>query len=172
MVHAYRADDMWDVAANGQLKKLQQHIRARTSVHRAQHRVGGVDEPCAVSGWTALHFAAANGRFRAAKMLLEYGADIWTQTRSTGESAMHLAARNSQTRVVKLFLTCCDGLDEFVNDHDGNSVVHAACTSGNLDLVRVFFDRFSAQSLALLVEPGEFSEEIDDYLEEMLEGYL
>ncbi|GBG28900.1 Ankyrin repeat domain-containing protein 2 [Hondaea fermentalgiana] len=153
MVHAFRPREVWDAAADGDIKRLQQHIRARTAVYKPQRGgIAGVDEACPLSGWAPLHFAAANGRLQAVKLLLEHGADVWIRTRTSGETPLHLAARNGHVRLVKLLLACCDGIKELVNDLEGNSVVHAACVSNKLAVVRVFFDSLRVKAVRSVFE--------------------
>lgn len=56
-----------------------------------------------MTGWTALHEAACNGRLNVAQVLLHLGADIHSRT-NEGDTALHKAARWGRVDIVKLLL--------------------------------------------------------------------
>mmetsp|Transcript_11891 Transcript_11891/g.19357 ORF Transcript_11891/g.19357 Transcript_11891/m.19357 type:complete len:169 (+) Transcript_11891:95-601(+) len=159
------ANDFWDTASRGDLKRLQRHIRSRVVIRKPQ-ALAGIDEYCPWSGYTALHFAAGNGHFEAVRMLLEFGANVNSTTRKTKKTALHIACENGYAKIAALLLDCHDSVDELVQDERGRTALMYACECGKLRLVKLFFKHFPKLLLRDLVEPGYYSEEIDDYLED------
>jgi ankyrin repeat protein len=161
--------DLWDCAARGDVAALRQHVRSRVGV-RTPQRGAGIDEACPWTGLTALHAACANGRLRAATLLLEWGADPRATARDSRKTALHFCCENGHLRLAALLLELVDSARSLTTDRAGNSVLHAACQSGNLELVKLFFKRFPAKELSEMVEPGEFEESIDEFLDERLQA--
>ena len=54
-------------------------------------------------GWTALHYAAANGQDNIAKFLIDHGVDL-NATNEDGWTALHLLARNGHYSTVYTLL--------------------------------------------------------------------
>ena len=88
-------------------------------------------------GQTALMFAAGEGNTDAARLLLEFGADV--KTRSTaGFTPLLFAVRNNRPEMVKLLLN--QGAD--VNDRipDGTSALSMAILNADFDLAAQLLD--------------------------------
>jgi ankyrin repeat protein len=97
------------------------------------------DEPSLVTsysadGFTALHFAAFFGRFEAAALLIERGAEVDAFGRGwmTG-TAMHSAVSRLQSDVVRILLEA--GANPNVRQSAGWTPLHAAAMNGDLDSV-------------------------------------
>lgn len=61
------------------------------------------DAPIAEGGWTFLIFAAAQGDYRLAKLLLEYGADVNSKN-TMGRTALFFACKYGYEDIVKLLI--------------------------------------------------------------------
>ena len=99
------------------------------------------DEPSLVSsysgdGFTALHFAAFFGRYEAAVMLIERGAEVDAFGRGwmTG-TAMHSAVSRLQSDVVRILLDA--GANPNVRQSAGWTPLHAAAMNGDLTSVEL-----------------------------------
>ncbi|KAM7543177.1 hypothetical protein Aperf_G00000004618 [Anoplocephala perfoliata] len=77
-------------------------------------------------GYTALHYAARNGRLEICNILLKNGADITIATRSGGATALHRAAFSGHLDIVKLL--CSYAKDDIASllDSDGQTCLHSA----------------------------------------------
>lgn len=99
------------------------------------------DEPSLVTsysgdGFTALHFAAFFGRYEAAALLIERGAEVDALGRGwmTG-TAMHSAASRLQSDVVRILLEA--GANPKVRQSAGWTPLHAAAMNGDLTSVEL-----------------------------------
>lgn len=121
-----RADslDVFEAAAFGDVDRLTELL---------------ADEPSLVSsysgdGFTALHFAAFFGRYEAAALLIERGAEVDAFGRGwmTG-TAMHSAVSRLQSDVVRILLDA--GANPNVRQSAGWTPLHAAAMNGDLTSV-------------------------------------
>ena len=103
---------IWCPVVNGNLKKVQQMVS-----ERGQEWVHAVD----CSGYTALHYAASNGRELIAQYLLEQGADPNARTRS-GRTPLHKAAVRRHARLIEVLLA--HAADASLSDDDGTLPIH------------------------------------------------
>jgi ankyrin repeat protein len=101
------------------------------------------DPPLATSysgdGFTALHFAAFFGRYEAAELLIERGAEVDAFGRGwmTG-TALHSAVSRLQSDVVRILLEA--GANSNVRQSAGWTALHAAAANGDLASVDLLLD--------------------------------
>ena len=79
-----------------------------------------------ISGWTALHEAACNGRLNVTQTLLHLGADFHSRT-NDGDTALHKAARWGRVDIVRMLLLV--GSDARARDKVGYYGHGNACQS-------------------------------------------
>ncbi|KAJ1481309.1 ankyrin repeat-containing domain protein [Baffinella frigidus] len=84
--------------------------------------------------WTALYWAAENGREELTRVLLDAGADVAAKELS-GASPLQFAAGKGREQVVKMLLDT--GADVDSGNYDGSTPLHHACASGSAGAVRV-----------------------------------
>jgi uncharacterized protein len=90
-------------------------------------------------GFTALHFAAFFGRFEAAQLLIQRGAEVDAFGRGwmTG-TAMHSAVSRLHSHVVRILLEA--GANPNVRQSAGWTPLHAAAANGDLASVDLLLD--------------------------------
>ena len=89
-------------------------------------------------GWNALHVACSRREACPEEILRTLAIDPMLSARtSTGLSTLHCAAMGDESHVATL-LSC--GADLTACDNDGNTALHAACTSGNSGSVKKLLD--------------------------------
>lgn len=85
-------------------------------------------------GVTPLHVSSIYGRLGLVKLLLEAGANVNSQTKTTNMTPLHLASQNQQTDVVDLLLKT-KKCDLNIQDKLGNTALHYACETNNSKLL-------------------------------------
>jgi hypothetical protein len=143
------------VAARGEFEALEDFLRGRSGAPTVDpnnrdrcgrtllHRVAGWGQPVTFIsllkdnevdldftdelGWSALHFAAANGYAHVVAYLLKSRAVASTQDIS-GRQAIWYAAQNGHSEVVQLLVTA-PGIDVNAADCQGRTPLHAAAAS-------------------------------------------
>ncbi|KAI5082435.1 hypothetical protein GOP47_0002178 [Adiantum capillus-veneris] len=83
-----------------------------------------VDQARDNKGWTALHYAAANGQLQTVQWLLDQGADINAVENSHGNSSLHLAARHPEI-IYALTSARADIWLENKNEEDAIGMAHS-----------------------------------------------
>ena len=91
-------------------------------------------------GWTALHFAAAQGRADVARVLLDAGANVSADTTSVRRTPLHWAARNGRTETVHLLRR--RGAETASRDTEGSAPLHlaAATAEGSAEVARLLLE--------------------------------
>jgi len=90
---AAKPGDIWTAAAKGDIEAIKQHLSAAANVKTPGE-----------AGVTPLFAAAVFGRTKAAKLLIERGADLKTANGDDGSTALHAAAFFCHTETVELLL--------------------------------------------------------------------
>ncbi|VDM02445.1 unnamed protein product [Schistocephalus solidus] len=109
---------IWNCAVYGDIRKLSSLLNSGTQVNELDNY-----------GYTALHYAARNGRLEVCKLLLEHGADASLTTNSMKATPLHRAAYAGHLNVVKLLTQANNsGRSRLVllRDNDGDSCLHSA----------------------------------------------
>jgi ankyrin repeat protein len=94
-------------------------------------------------GWTALHWAAFNGRVKVTQVLLDYGANTKSET-DGGETALHIVSRgiyDSQEQGVRTALLLLErGVDVNARDKNGWTSLLLAAFNGRVEVTKVLLD--------------------------------
>ena len=132
--------DVFEAAAFGDVDRLTELLGEEPSLVTSY----------AGDGFTALHFAAFFGRFEAAALLIERGAEVDAFGRGwmTG-TAMHSAVSRLQSEVVRILLEA--GANPDVRQSAGWTPLHAAAMNGDLTSVELL--------LASGADPGATNDE-------------
>lgn len=127
--------ELCSAAAQGDIPRLRAALRAGASVD-------------AISGnWSALMFAAANGKKKAASFLISQGAQLDLQAEVGGVTALMLAAGTGHLSIVKRLVS--SGADLFCTDDNRTTAVGYAITHGHQKIARYLASRMAAKKKAL-----------------------
>ncbi|HEX4817747.1 MAG TPA: ankyrin repeat domain-containing protein [Nonomuraea sp.] len=99
-------------------------------------------------GWTALHWAAANGQAATARLLIEAGADI-EATNDDGDTALTLAARRGALGVAQELLEA--GADHATYDGDGDTALDIAADWVGVHLESALLDQIEQEGWEYVV---------------------
>jgi ankyrin repeat protein len=91
-------------------------------------------------GFSALHYASANGQIPAIKLLLEYGADVDAQS-TTGEGTPLLCATATEGHLEVVRLLLDHGADANARKKYGWTALHLAAKLGHLQFLEVLLRR-------------------------------
>lgn len=91
------------------------------------------------SGYTALHYAARNGRLKICKLLLERGANVNARTRCARATSLHRAASQGHEDVVDFLLK--SGADADLLDDDGCTALHRAVLADSVPTCRLLLSK-------------------------------
>ena len=119
--------DIYTAALFGDLKAIQQHIKAGTDLDAKDDY-----------GSTPLIIAATFGKTEVARALIEAGADL-NITNSDGATALHSAAFLCRTEIVKALLD--NGADKNIKNNYGSTALESI--SGPFENVKGIYDQFS-----------------------------
>ena len=89
--------------------------------------------------------AVREKRSKAAKVLLEHGADVMAKS-ATGKTALHFAAMNNDHDSTLILL--CAGADSYVRDRYDCSALDVAAKSGHMALVRLILEALDPRMAA------------------------
>ncbi|MCY1044514.1 ankyrin repeat domain-containing protein [Corallococcus sp. bb12-1] len=87
-----------------------------------------------VTGYSALHYAAMNGRLEAAKLLLAAGADVGARIRNARSTPLDMAAGEGRVAVVKVLLAAGAPLGQ-PHGRFGWTALHSAVAHGHAKVV-------------------------------------
>jgi len=94
------------------------------------------------SSYTALHYAARNGKLSAAKTLIQFGATVNCQTKNNGSTPLHRAALLGQVSMVRLLIE--SGADVTILDADQLTPLERAQKEGKSEIVKILQEIITA----------------------------
>lgn len=86
-----------------------------------------------LDNWTALHFAANEGRFEVVKVLLSHPDVEKESFSSIQRTPIHLAAIRGHTNIVRALVNA--GVNRNVKDFDQNTPLHCASEFGHFECI-------------------------------------
>ena len=105
-----------------------------------------------VSGWSALHLAAAHGKEDVVPLLLTRmpERDIWICTREPHrKTALHLAAESNSLDAVETILVTGSGYHFAFKDQNGRMTLHMAAEAGWTKVMPLLLPKMDQEDLAL-----------------------
>jgi len=91
------------------------------------------------SGWSALHYAAAEGNFKIIEILMKMNVDSNLRT-SAKKSALHLSAEKGYFDVSRMLIE--NGALLSLLDEEKNSPIHLCAQQGHFELLKYFLEKF------------------------------
>ena len=107
-----------------------------------------------LKGWTPLHVACKNGHTGNVKLLVFHGADINRVTTIRRHSPLHLAIEGEFIKIIQVLLE--EKVDVMLKDHDQYTPLHAACSTGNVFIVKLLLEH-GADAKCIHQESGSSS---------------
>ncbi|CAK9038315.1 unnamed protein product [Durusdinium trenchii] len=133
--HQKRDEEFLVACKEGRLQEVE------TRLHQPQ------DPNCAdAQGFTALHFAAANGMSDVVRILLEAGASCDRATSYEGITALHAAAANGKLDVVHLLLRARASSN--TADAERKTALNVAAANGHPEVVHLLLDAGASSNTA------------------------
>ena len=136
LLQAAPALDIFDAAATGQLERLRTLLDDEPTLANAE----------ASDGARPLHLACFFGQTEAAKVLLDYSADVNVAVAAFGGVfPIHSAAASQSTEIIKRLLEA--GADPNTKQQGGWTALHAAAKHGNTAMTTLLIDNGADPSI-------------------------
>ena len=123
-------EKLFTAALENNVNELQQCLTQGADVNAKNGAYSG--------SWTALIVACANGHTRAAKILIENGANV-NVADDIGETALMVASANDDLETIKLLIQ--HGADVNAKDEDGETALMVASQNGHLATVNFLIEK-------------------------------
>lgn len=117
----------WNAAINGDLPAIQKYFDK-----------GGEPNVTDSSGYTCLHYAAANGNLSICQEMLRNRANVNRATRSGKSTALHRAALKGHHKIVEYLLE--SGADATLVDADVKTPLHKAAEGNNAECCKLLIE--------------------------------
>lgn len=138
----------FDLARDGKLAEIQELLQNPEPGFVNQR------DPSNEYAYTALHWAAREGRTSVVELLLQSGAEIEAST-SYGYTPLHWAAKGNHVAVAQVLLDA--GANVNAQDEMGDAPLHLAARLGHLDIVLLFLEKAPNLDLNLVEKWGNIA---------------
>ncbi|TMW55608.1 hypothetical protein Poli38472_010490 [Pythium oligandrum] len=135
--------DLLTSAENGDLQLLQTQIEVIKATANAKTTQGVLTSFMDGNKRTAMHFAAAKGRRKVMKFILEQAPECLNIQDEEGSTPLFLAARENEFATVRELLE--RGADANLAQKNGTTAVHEAAANGSVRTVKLLVEQHNAQ---------------------------
>ncbi len=126
--------DLHAAVLTDDFESIRQHIKAGSDINMLESSRAS----------TPLITAAFPGKTKAAKMLIDAGADLNYQN-ADGSTALHTAAVFGKTETAKILIDA--GIDLKIQNNDGSTALHSAAFFGRTEIVKALLEKGADKTL-------------------------
>ena len=120
-------------AENGEINRVRKFL----DVDRRKDMIANVNS-VGLDNWTALHFAASEGHFEVAEMIVGKSPDLDSKTKM-GRSALHISSVRGNHMITNLLVQ--NGSDVNSIDDENSTPLHLASEYGNMETLNIILTK-------------------------------